>query len=102
MVTITLTCPYGARDRLIRYGVTPNGQQRYRCGACGRQHREHPGSNAYSAAERDTILRAYQERRSLRELSRTFGVARNTVSVWLKKSCEVAAPGENPHAGHPE
>jgi transposase-like protein len=30
-------------------------------------------------------LRAYQERSSLRGLSRTFGVSRNTVTSWLKK-----------------
>ena len=39
----------------------------------------------YSEAERETILRAYQERSSLRGLSRTFGVSRNTVTAWLKK-----------------
>ncbi len=85
MVTITLKCPCCASDRLIKYGITPNGKQRYRCQACGRQHRAHPGSKAYSEAERAMILRAYQERSSLRGLSRTFGVARNTVSGWLKK-----------------
>ena len=98
MVTITLLCSYCASDRLIKYGVTPNGKQRYRCGAGGRQHRERPGSNAYSAAQRETILRAYQERSSLRGLSRTFGVSRNTVSAWLKKSPDLAAPGANPGA----
>lgn len=36
-----LICPYCGSDHLIKYGVTPNGKQRYRCGRCGRQHREH-------------------------------------------------------------
>lgn len=85
MVAIALRCPYCASERLVRYGTTPNGKRRYRCRACGRQHRERPGSNAYSDAERETILRAYQERSSLRGLSRTFGVSRNTVTAWLKK-----------------
>ena len=98
MVKITLTCPYCTSDRLIKYGVTPNGKQRYRCGACGRQHRECPGSNAYSQAEREMILRAYQERSSLRGLSRTFGVSRNTVGAWLKKSPDPATAGTNPRA----
>ena len=95
MVTLTLRCPYCASDRLIRYGVTAKGQQRYRCRTCGRQHRENPGSNAYSDAERETILRASQERSSLRGLSRTFGVSRNTVTAWLKKSLEFAAVAGN-------
>lgn len=85
MVTITLTCPYCRSEQLIKYGVTANGKQRYRCKACGRQHREHPSPPGYTPAQRELILRAYQERSSLRGLSRTFGVARNTVSAWLKK-----------------
>ena len=91
MVTITLKCPYCASDQLIKYGITANGKQRYRCQSCTRQHREHPGSNAYAEATREMILRAYQERSSLRGLSRTFGAARNTVSSWLKKSPDVTS-----------
>ncbi|MBK8508697.1 MAG: hypothetical protein IPL51_08560 [Candidatus Competibacteraceae bacterium] len=59
----------------VKYRITPNGKQRYRCRACGRQHRAHPGSNAYSAVERETLLRAYEGRSSLRGLSRPFGVS---------------------------
>ena len=93
MIVIALRCPYCQSEQLVKYGMTPNGKQRYRCRTRGRQHREHPGSPAYSAAERDTILRAYEERSSLRGLSRTFGVSRNTVTAWLKKSPESTAAG---------
>lgn len=41
--------------------------------------------NGYTEEEREQILRAYHERSSLRGLSRTFGVSRNTVTAWLKK-----------------
>ena len=34
---------------------------------------------------REEILHAYQERSSLRGLTRTFGVSRTTVSTWIKK-----------------
>ena len=34
---------------------------------------------------REEILHAYQERSSLRGLTRTFGVSRATVSSWIKK-----------------
>lgn len=95
MATVTLSCPYCGSGRLVKYGVTSNGKQRYRCGVCGRQHRERPGSNVYSDAERETILRAYQERSSLQGLSCTFGVSRNTVTAWLKKSLEFAAAAGN-------
>jgi hypothetical protein len=39
----------------------------------------------YTQTEREQILRAYEECSSLRGLTRTFGVARNTVSSWLKE-----------------
>jgi len=47
--------------------------------------RDNPQSNGYNNEEREMILRAYEERSSLRGLTRTFGVARNTVSGWLRE-----------------
>ena len=46
----------------------------------------YPRPNGYPEEQREMILRAYQERSSLRGLTRTFGVSRNTVTSWLKKS----------------
>jgi len=85
MVTITVQCQHCHSPKLVRNGLAPDGRQRYVCRDCGRRSREQPRSNAYSAAERETILRGYEERSSLRGLTRTFGVARNTVSGWIKK-----------------
>jgi len=85
MVTITVKCQYCGGDRLVRHGLTRNGKQRYLCKDCGRSSRDNPQPNGYTAGQRSEILRAYQERSSLRGLTRTFGVARNTVSGWLKK-----------------
>ena len=46
-----------------------------------------PSPNGYTREERkeEEILRAYQERSSLRGLRRTFGVSPTTVISWLKK-----------------
>ncbi len=85
MVTITVLCQHCQSQNIIRYGLAPNGKQRYLCRDCGRRSRNNPGTNAYSAEEREQILRAYDERSSLRGLTRTFGVARNTVTTWIKK-----------------
>ncbi len=85
MVTITLHCPHCQSDALVRNGHAPNGKQLYRCRSCGRQSREHPTPNAYPEARREEILHAYQERSSLRGLTRTFSVSRTTVSTWIKK-----------------
>ena len=45
----------------------------------------------YGEARKEEILRAYEERSSLRGLARTFGVSRNTVTKWLKKSEDASA-----------
>jgi len=85
-MTTTLTCRHCGSPDLTKYGIAPNGKQKYFCRSCRRQSRDNPGSTAYSDHQRETILRAYQERSSLRGLERTFGVARSTVIGWLKKS----------------
>ena len=85
MVTTTVCCRHCGSEQLIRYGTAPNGKQKYLCHDCGKQSREKPGSNAYPEARKDEILRAYEERSSLRGIERTFGVSRATVINWLKK-----------------
>jgi transposase-like protein len=82
MVTLTVRCPSCQSDQLVRNGHAPNGKQKYRCCACKRQSREEPTPNVYSEARREEILRAYEERSSLRGLTRTFGVSRTTVTAW--------------------
>jgi transposase-like protein len=85
MVTITISCAHCGSQQLVHHGRTTNGKQRYLCKDCQRSSRANPQSNGYTQEEQDEILRAYEERSSLRGLTRTFGVARNTVSSWLKK-----------------
>jgi transposase-like protein len=91
-ITITLTCPHCQSDNLFKYGFAPDGRQRYRCKDCGKQHRENQRTNAYDDQEKQTILNAYQERSSLRGLTRTFGVSRQTVTTWIKKGLENSQP----------
>jgi IS1 family transposase/predicted Fe-S protein YdhL (DUF1289 family) len=82
---VKLKCYHCGSDQLARNGLTQNGKQRYLCSDCGRTSRDHPQPNGYTEEERERILRAYHERSSLRGLSRTFGVSRQTVTSWLKK-----------------
>nr|QEO74625.1 hypothetical protein [uncultured bacterium] len=85
MVTVTLRCQHCESQNIVRNGLAADGRQRYLCRDCGQRSREQPRSNAYSEEAREQILRAYDGRSSLRGLSRTFGVARNTVTAWVKK-----------------
>ena len=85
MVVITLECQYCGSPDIIKNGHAPNGKQKYRCRVCGRQSRENPTPHVTSQARREEILRASQERSSMRGLARTFKVSRNTISAWIKK-----------------
>lgn len=71
-----------------------DGKQRYRCRSCAYTFREDPQPNGYPEEEKVRILAAYQERTSLRGLTRIFGVSRNTVSAWLKERAEALPPLE--------
>ena len=93
MVTQTLQCRHCDSTQLIRHGRAPNGKQRYLCQACGRTSRENLGSAAYDETTKAQILATYQERASLRGLTRIFGVSRTTVISWLKKSQHSATVG---------
>ena len=88
MVTKKIICRHCGGAEITRRGLTSNGKQRYLCSDCRRYSREVPQLNGYTESEREMILRAYDERSSLRGLTRTFGVARNTVTSWLKKRGE--------------
>src|SRR5271167_2772704 len=91
MITITVHCPHCGSDALVHNGRAPNGKQKYLCRACQRQSREHPTPHAYTQERKEEILRAYEERSSLRGLEQTFGVSRNTVIAWIKKSRQTAS-----------
>ena len=92
-----MNCYHGGSEQTRKDGKTRNGKQRYGCGGCGGSVREDPDAPGYTETANAQIRRAYQERTSLRALTRIFGVSRNTVSAWLKKSPEFAALGG--HAG---
>lgn len=91
MITVTLMCPHCESDTLVRNGHASNGKQRYFCHECKRYSRENPTSRGYSEERKEEILRAYEERSSLRGIERTFGVLRYSVAKWLKKSRCVAS-----------
>jgi transposase-like protein len=80
MVTEVITCRRCGSDDVLKNGFAPNnGKQKYLCRACGRQSRQNPSPNGYTPERKEEILRAYQERSSLRGLRHTFGVSPTTV-----------------------
>ena len=86
MVTKTITSRHCGSTDIVKNGLAPNNaKQRYLCRACAPQSREDPSPNGYTEERKEEILRAYQERSSLRGLRRTFGVSPTTLISWLKK-----------------
>jgi transposase-like protein len=89
---MTLRCPSCASTDLVRNGRAPNGKQRYLCRSCRRSFRDDPQARGYSAEERQRILDTYEERASLRGLTRIFGVSRTTVLKWIREEAEALPP----------
>jgi len=83
-----MNCYHCGSDRTRKHGQTKNGKQRFKCTSCQRSFREDPQTQGYTQARKEEILRAYHERSSLRGLTRIFGVSRQTVTAWLKKSAQ--------------
>lgn len=91
MVIQVLQCRHCQSQNVIRHGKDRSECQRYLCHDCRRTFREQPGSRAHSEEFKARVLAAYQERASMRGVCRLFGVARATLTDWLKKSQPVAA-----------
>ena len=97
MVTYILHCAHCDSTNLIRFGYQRNGKQRFYCQDCQRCCTQNPGSAAHDPAFKARVLAAYQERSSMRGICRIFGISRNTLAKWLKKSERAAGSFE--HAG---
>ena len=91
MVIQILHCRFCQSQNVIRHGKDTTGRQRFLCHDCRRTFREQPKNRSHSEAFQQKVLAAYQERASMRGVCRLFGIGRNTLSAWLKKSRELAA-----------
>lgn len=95
MVIETVLCAHCGSANLRRDGKAPNGKQKYFCRDCQKGSRKNPSARAYSAEFQAQVLAAYQERCSQRGVCRIFGIARQTLADWLKKSRDAATLEEN-------
>lgn len=93
---ITYHCSHCQSEHLVKNGHNPKGKQQYRCKNCGRGGVLNP-TVPYTETEKERIIDAYYERPSMRGIERVFGVARQTLAVWLKKSRP--RPSHSRHSG---
>ena len=81
---ITVTCPHCTDAASVRrFGTHRGGNPRYHCKTCNRTFCLNPGTTEHPPQFREMVLRAYQERSSMRGISRTFGISRSTLYAWL-------------------
>ena len=78
-------CTNCGSENIVKNGKRPNGQQKYHCKACAAYRTINPIVK-YPEEKKEEILRAYQERSSMRGIRRIYGVSLPTFSNWLKKS----------------
>ena len=89
--TIIYTCRKCKSEDITKNGTNRCGSPQYHCKNCGAYGVLVP-KERYSKTEKDTILKAYQERSSMRGIERTFGVCRQTLAIWLKIQNELLPP----------
>jgi len=85
------TCRKCHSKDLIKNGIHVCDSQQYHCKACGAYGVLEPRKR-YTEEEKERIIKAYQERPSMRGIERTFGVCRQTLSAWLKKGRTASTP----------
>ena len=78
------TCRRCESTDLVKNGHNACGSPQYLCKACGHRAVLEPKVR-YPEERKAEILRAYQERPSMRGIQRTFGVSRQVLAGWLKR-----------------
>ena len=87
-------CTKCKSENIVKNGHNKKGKQKFHCKDCNRWSILEP-SVRYTEKDKEKIINAYYERSSMRGIERVFGVARQTLAVWLKKRVEVTTPGKN-------
>ena len=73
---------------LEKNGTDYKGSQKYHCLDCDNYGTLNAQPRAYPEFFKELVLRAYRERASMRGIERIFGIARQTLSRWLKEKAE--------------
>ena len=80
MVYVCLRC---GSERLRKNGHASNGAQRAKCLECERTFILEPKGPRHDEAFKAQVVRAYQDRMSIRGITRTFGVYYKTILAWV-------------------
>ena len=81
--TIVHVCQRCGSDSIRKNGHAENGDQRAKCLACGRTFVLQPKGARYDEQFKAQVVAAYQDRMSLRGITRTFGVCYHDLAPVL-------------------
>lgn len=81
---ISHVCRTCGSSNIVKNGTNKRGNPQYHCKECGAYRVLQPQAR-YTPEQKTTILKASEERISLRGLQRVFGVHRQTVSRWRRE-----------------
>ena len=77
--TIVHVCLRCRSEKIRKNGHAENGDQRAKCLDCGRTFVLQPQGARYDQRFKEQVVAAYQDRMSIRGITRTFGVCYKTV-----------------------
>ena len=90
-------CRKCGSQHIVKNGHNRSGSQQYLCKDCRAVGVLTEKPPKYSQERQEEILRAYQERPSMRGIARIFGVSRKTLAAWIKKTPAITdAAGDAP------
>lgn len=82
-------CTHCRSENIVKNGTTEKGQQKFYCKDCNSYRTLNPIVK-YTQERKDEILKAYEERASLRGVHRIFGVSVTSLLDWIKKRGQVS------------
>lgn len=96
-VTImTTTCPIcGAKGNIVGYGFNRSGTQRCRCNTCKKIFTDNPKRHAYSEEIKKQAIKIYYSGVSGRGVGKIFGMGKENVVRWIKKTANVVDKSED-------
>ena len=80
--TVISVCRRCGSENIRLNGHADNGAQRAKCRECEKTFVLEPKGPRYDDAFKETVVRACQDRMSLRGITRTFGVCYETIMEW--------------------
>lgn len=80
-------CPNCGSQDMVKNGTDYKGSQKYYCHDCD-SYGTLKATARYSQDEKARILKAYQERVSMRGIRRIFGVVSQTLLRWIREALE--------------